>query len=155
MVNNDVLRSLRYIINVSDRKIVEIFALGGFNIPVHLVQDYLKTDDEPGYILCDDESITYFLNGLIYFKRGKDDSRPAPELELPVSNNLVLKKLRVTFNLKEADLHEILETGGYKIGRAELSAFLRKRGHSNYRECGDQILRYFLKGLKLKYRGED
>ncbi|MEB0260010.1 DUF1456 family protein, partial [Undibacterium sp. 5I1] len=29
----------------------------------------------------------------------------------------------------------------------------RKFGHSNYRTCGDQLLRNFLKGLTLRIRG--
>ncbi|MCK5433009.1 MAG: DUF1456 family protein, partial [Gammaproteobacteria bacterium] len=34
----------------------------------------------------------------------------------------------------------------------ELSAFFRKPGHKHYRNCQDQVLRKFLKGLQLKYR---
>jgi uncharacterized protein YehS (DUF1456 family) len=29
----------------------------------------------------------------------------------------------------------------------------RKVGHDNYRPCGDQLLRNFLKGLTLRVRG--
>lgn len=35
----------------------------------------------------------------------------------------------------------------------KLSALFRKPGHSNYRTCGDQLLRNFLKGLTLRVRG--
>jgi uncharacterized protein YehS (DUF1456 family) len=93
-----------------------------------------------------------FLDGLIYFKRGKDDSRPAPPLELPLTNNTVLKKLRVAFELKEEDMHEILKSSGFPLSKPELTALLRKQGHTNYRECGDQVLRNFLKGLTLRVR---
>ncbi|MCC6375065.1 MAG: DUF1456 family protein, partial [Moraxellaceae bacterium] len=34
----------------------------------------------------------------------------------------------------------------------ELGAIFRKEGHHNYRECGDQFLRNFLKGLTLSLR---
>ena len=34
----------------------------------------------------------------------------------------------------------------------ELSALFRKVGHTNYRPCGDQLLRNFLKGLTLRVR---
>lgn len=153
MTNNDVIRSLRYMLNINDKKVVEIIALSGLNIGLQEVEHYLKDEDHPGFQPCNDEVMSHFLDGLIFYKRGKDDSKPRHEFELPVSNNLILKKLRVAFILKEPDMHEILENGGYPVGRAELTAFLRKRGQPNYRECGDQVLRYFLKGLKLRVRG--
>jgi uncharacterized protein YehS (DUF1456 family) len=43
----------------------------------------------------------------------------------------------------------------FSIGKHELSAFFRKPDHKNYRECKDQVLRNFLKGLELKYRQDD
>ena len=51
------------------------------------------------------------------------------------------------FQLREEDILEILNKAGMKFGKSELSAILRKKGHDNYRPCGDQVLRYFLKGL--------
>ena len=153
MKNNDVLRSLRYILNISDKKIIEILSLAGLVVPLLDVTDMLKDDDQPGFLDCDDELMACFLDGLIYFKRGKDETRPPMPLELPVSNNLVLKKLRVAFQLKEEDMHELLKKADYPLGRSELSALLRKKDHPNYRECGDQVLRYFLKGLKIDQRG--
>lgn len=147
MTNNDILRSLRYSLNVSDKKLVEIIGLADIKVSLETIQNYLKKEEEPGYVLCDDETMAHFLDGLIYFKRGKDPARPRPPLELPISNNLVLKKLRVAYQLKEEDMHKILERANYPIGRSELSAFLRRNDHPNYRPCGDQVLRYFLKGL--------
>lgn len=155
MVNNDVLRSLRYIVNVSDHKLVEIIGLAGLKISLAEIRAILTSDEDPKYIICDDNTMAHFLDGLIYFKRGKDETKPPQPFEFPISNNLVLKKLRVAFQLKESDLHELLEMADYPIGRAEMSAFLRKKDHNNYRECGDQVLRYFLKGLKIKFRGKD
>ncbi|MFK0999882.1 DUF1456 family protein, partial [Pseudomonas aeruginosa] len=78
---------------------------------------------------------------------------PLPPLELPLSNNMILKKLRVAFELKEEDLHAILASVDFPVSKPELSALFRKPGHSNYRTCGDQLLRNFLKGLTLRVRG--
>ncbi len=153
MKNNDVLRSLRYILNISEKKMIDILELSGLKVPFSEVEDILKNEDEPGYLICDDELIAHFLDGLIYFLRGHDTSRPALPLEIPISNNLVLKKLRVAFQLKEEDMHELLRKADYPLGRSELSALLRKKDHPNFRECGDQVLRYFLKGLKIDQRG--
>lgn len=153
MTHNIVIRSLRYTMNVSDKKIVEIIALSGLTIPLHTMENFLKDDTHPDYIDCDDEVMAHFLDGLIYFKRGKDESKPPQPFEYPIGNNVILKKLKVAFNLKEPDIHEVMEMGGYPMARAELSALLRKKGQPNYRECGDQVMRYFLKGLKIRIRG--
>ena len=155
MLNNDVLRSLRYIINVTDHKLVEIIGLAGLKVTLEEVRSFLKSDEDPSYLPCNDNVFAHFLDGLIYFRRGKDETKPPMPFEFPISNNLVLKKLRVAFQLKEGDLHDLLEAADYPLGRAEMSAFLRKKDHVNYRECGDQVLRYFLRGLKIKFRGKD
>ena len=78
------------------------------------------------------------------------DKRP---VEKRVSNNLVLKKLRVAFELKDADMHQVFEEAGFPVSKPELSALFRAPGHKNFRLCGDQMLRNFLKGLTLRFRG--
>ncbi len=153
MLNNDVLRSLRYSLDASDARMAEIFQLGGQPSSAAEVAELLKKDDEPGFVSCSDELLAHFLDGLVALKRGRDDSRPRQPLELPVSNNLVLKKLRVAFELKEQDMHAIMHSVDCAVSKPEMSALFRKAGHSNYRVCGDQFLRNFLKGLALRERG--
>jgi uncharacterized protein YehS (DUF1456 family) len=152
MINNDVLRSLRYLLNISDAQVAEIVELAGRPTSEAEVSMQLKKDDEEGYQDCPDELMAHFLDGLVVFKRGKDDSRPALPLELPVTNNMVLKKLRVAFELKEDDMHAIMQSVDFPVSKPEMSALFRKFGHSNYRTCGDQFLRNFLKGLTLRVR---
>lgn len=153
MMNNDVLRSVRYMLDISDGKIVDITKLGGFEVSKTDVIAFMKKDDEEGYLNCSDEVMAHFLDGLVIFKRGKDDSRAPQPVELPITNNTVLKKLRVAFELKEDDMHDILKSVEFPVSKPELSALFRKFGHSNYRTCGDQLLRNFLKGLTLRVRG--
>jgi uncharacterized protein YehS (DUF1456 family) len=153
MLNNDILRSLRYTLNINDAQLAEIIALGGKQIDPDSLAPLLKKEDEEGFSPCDDELMAYFLDGLVYFKRGKDDSRPAQPFELPISNNIVLKKLRVAFEFKEDDMHAIMLSVDCPVTKPEMSALFRKFGHSNYRTCGDQFLRNFLKGLTLRLRG--
>jgi|TARA_R100000789_G_scaffold96363_1_gene97730 uncharacterized protein YehS (DUF1456 family) len=147
MINNDVMRSVRYILNVNDAKIAEITRLTGCEIPDSEALAYLKKEDEDGFKPCPDRIMAHFLDGLVIYKRGKDESRPTPPIELPVTNNMVLKKLRVAFELKEDDMHVILQSVDFPVSKPELNALFRKAGHSNYRVCGDQLLRNFLKGL--------
>ena len=153
MIHNDVLRSVRYMLDISDNKVVEIIKLGGLDVTKADIETYLKKDEEEGFVRCPDNVMARFLDGLVIFKRGKDDSRPAQPVELPVTNNIILKKLRVAFELKEDDMHAILKSVDFPVSKPELSALFRKFGHNNYRTCGDQLLRNFLKGLTLRVRG--
>ena len=153
MISNDYLRSIRFMLDINDTKLAEIFNLGGEKVDSELMKAYLRIEEDEGFIRCPDETMAHFLDGLVILKRGKDETRAPLPIEVPVTNNVVLKKLKVAFSLKEEDIHEVLDLTGFKIGRSEVSAFLRKKGHINYRECGDQFLRNFLKGLSIKLRG--
>jgi uncharacterized protein YehS (DUF1456 family) len=88
-----------------------------------------------------------FLNGLVIYKRGRDERRPPQPVEVPVTNNTVLKKLRAAFELKDSDIIALLHRTGLEVSKAELSAFFRRPDHRNYRVCGDQLLRHLLRGL--------
>ena len=147
MTHNDVLRSVRYLLNVSDATLADIIRLGHGEVSRGELVAFLKKEDEDGYQACGDAVMARFLNGLVTYKRGKDDSRPPQPVEVPVTNNTVLKKLRVAFELKDDDIIALLQRTGLSVSKTELSAFFRRPDHRNYRECGDQLLRYLLKGL--------
>lgn len=70
-----------------------------------------------------------------------------------LTNNDILKKLRVALSFKDSDILECLELVDFKITKSELSAIFRNVDHPNYKECGDQLLRNFLNGLIIKNRG--
>ena len=94
-----------------------------------------------------------FLDGLIIHKRGRKENKADQEdIASPLTNNIILKKLRIALELKEDALLEILELAHASITKAKLSALFRKEGHKNYKECGNQFLRSFLKGLAIRYR---
>ena len=155
MINNDVLRAIRYMLDLSDGKVVELIHLADATAPVTKedVQAMLKKDDEPGYVECSNLLLAQFLDGLVYYRRGKDESRPPRPQEKRVTNNVVLKKLRVAFELKDVDMHEILEAANFPATKPELSALFRQPDHKNFRLCGDQMLRNFMKGLTIRMRG--
>lgn len=148
--NNDILRRVRYIINGDDKEMTEVLALGGYTMSTEDMANLLARDDEPGFLPCRDEVLVRFLDGLILKRRGPSD-KPAPRnLSIIPDNNLVLKKLRIAFNLQEEAMLDTFHKAGFDITKSELSAFFRKRGSRQYRACGDQALRRFLKGLSIK-----
>jgi len=70
-----------------------------------------------------------------------------------MTNNDILKKLRVALKLRDDDIIEILKLVDFPVSKSELSALFRAEDHPNYVECGDQLLRNFLNGLIIYMRG--
>lgn len=71
-----------------------------------------------------------------------------------ITNNDIMKKLRVALKLRDTDIIEILKLADFEISKTELSAFFRREDHENYMPCGDQIVRRFLDGLIIRNRGK-
>ena len=151
MDNNDILRRLRYALDINDKTMINIFGLADHDINREQVSNLLKRDDDPDFESCNDRLLAIYLNGLINLKRGKrEGEQPKPEKKL--SNNIVFMKLKIALDLKAEDILQLLELAGLPISKHELSAFFRKQGHKHYRECKDQVLRNFIRGVQLKYR---
>ncbi len=70
-----------------------------------------------------------------------------------MTNNDILKKLRIALKLRDEDLIEILKLVDFEVSKSELTALFRNEDHPNYKECGDQLLRNFLNGLIIYERG--
>src|SRR3970040_1547586 len=155
MINNDVLRSIRYMLDLSDNMVVETIKLAdpGFPIDKEDVQAFLKKEDDEGYVECANAVLSHFRDVLIVHYRGRDESLPPRPVEKRVTNNVVLKKLRVAFELKDVDMHQCFEDAGFPVSKPELSALFRQPDHKNFRPCGDQLLGNSLKGLTLRVRG--
>lgn len=174
MDNNDRLIRLRYALDIKNKDMIEIFKLGGVEVTkeellLMLTKSKDSYDEEADYeedfveddgnIKINNVKLESFLNGLIIFKRGKQDPKPGqPENPAPTVkstesiNNIMLKRLKIALILTSEDMLEIFEGVGIFITKGEISALLRKEGHKNYKECGDMFTRNFLKGLALKYR---
>ena len=152
MTNNDILRRIRYTFSFDDTKIIAIFALGGLDVTRAEISNWLKKDDDPDFQKCNDVTLARFLNGLIIEKRGKKDG-PQPEPETSLTNNIIFRKLKIALNLQADEVLMLIKQADFSLSKHELSAFFRKPEHKHYRKCKDQVLRYFLKGVQLKYRG--
>nr|WP_144776919.1 DUF1456 family protein [Marinobacter maritimus] len=151
MNNNDILRRVRYIFDFSDQLMISIFKLGGCEASKPELAAWLAREDEPGFVLCEDEKLARFLNGLIIKNRGGQSDEP-PEPERVLSNNMILRKLKIALNLQANDLLEILALNEFTMSKHELSALFRRPDHKNYRECLDQLLRNILDGMEKHYR---
>ena len=175
MDNNDILIRLRYALDIRDIDMQKIFKLGGADFTLEEVKKLLtkspKTyrydnevpepiQEKDENIKCKNSTLEAFLNGLIILKRGKQEPKPglpeAPGLSNNDNpNNMLLKKLKIALALTSEDVLDLFQKAGVTVTKGELSALLRKKGHHNYKECGDKYARNLLKGLAIKNRGID
>jgi uncharacterized protein YehS (DUF1456 family) len=151
MTNNDLLRRLRYALNLNGETIAGLCELGGIEIKPIDVLKLLKKEEEPGFALCDDPVMNAFLDGLIISRRGVQEQKTdaGTEAPAPLNNNLILRKLRIALELNEEAMRALMAKAGVQISKSELSAMFRAKGHKNYKPCGDQFLRNFIRGLTL------
>lgn len=154
MTNNDILRRLRYTLRLDDAAVARIFGLGGQAATRDEVDAWTRPDDDPALEPMTDYALATFLNGLIVERRGpREDGRPLPPPERELSNNAVLRKLKIAFDLKTHELRALFALVGKQISEAELTAFFRRPGTRQFRVLNDQYLRQFLSGLQASFRG--
>jgi uncharacterized protein YehS (DUF1456 family) len=154
MNNNDILRRVRYALDISNPGMIEIFKLSGCTLELPTLLKLLKKEEEDEFIECSNPLLSFFLDGLIVHRRGRRegaDEQP-PKQDASLNNNAILKKLRIALDLKEEDMLAVMKLAGVDISKSELSALFRNKGHKHYKECGDQFLRNFLQGLTLRNR---
>ena len=152
MINNDILRRVRYALDLNDATMMEIFALSDYQISRDDLLNFLKKDDAEGFVSLDNRRMNLFLDGLIIYKRGKQENAPEKTPDIALDNNAILKKLRIALTFKEEDMLNTLKLADFELSKGELSAFFRQKDHKHYRKCGDQILRNFLQGLAIHCR---
>ena len=154
MTNNDVLRRIRYTFDFGDDKMIAIFAHGDCEVNREQVSNWLKKDEDDDFQAIKDVELAAFLNGLIIDRRGKKPGEQ-PATEKRLNNNIIFRKMKIALDFKDDDILAVMALVGLRMSRHELSAFFRRAGHKHYRECKDQILRNFMKGLQMKYRKEE
>lgn len=177
MDNNEFNRRIRYALRLDDAETLRLMKLGEHYASEEQVAGYRCKDDDPAYIACPDAALLALLDGLILDRRGpppanavsagnsaakasqentsQADSGAAGKKSdaadtSAVNNNLVLKQLRIALSLRSDEIYELISAGGGKIGKTEVGAFFRSPQARNYRRCGDQGVRWFLKGLAAR-----
>lgn len=153
MTNNDVLRDICDTFGFDESKIVAIFGLADLQVTPEEVGNWLIKDDAPDFQQCSDTQLATFLNGLIIERRGKKEG-PQPEPEEKITNNIIFRKLRIALDLQAEDMMEILALAEISLSKHALSALFRKPKQKHYRNCKDEILAGFLKGVQLMYSEE-
>jgi len=154
MLTNDILRRVRYALNISDKQVREMFALAGIPIGDELLKTMFLKEDEAGFVRCPDAQAHIFFQGLVIARRGKKDGQDDANKAAPgeLGNNDVLWYLRIALQMKDDDVVAALKKASVDVSASEINALFRKKGHKNYMPCGDQFLRNFLAGITATYR---
>lgn len=153
MINNDILRRVRYLFGYDEAKTIALFKLTDYDVKKATLSTWLKNEEDASFVEITDKELATFLNGLIIEKRGKREG-PAPIAEDPLSNNMILKKLKIALNLTTDDVLELFASVDTKVYKNELSAFFRNPKHPAYRNCMEQYLRRFINALEKKYKNK-
>jgi len=119
LINNDILRRLRYALDLKDSAVVEIISFGDVGVTAEQVDAWLKREEDDGFLMMKDSAMLAFLNGLIIFKRGRRDGVQLPRDER-INNNLVLQKLRIALNFQAEDVLQVLELADFQLSKHEL-----------------------------------
>ena len=151
MTYNDIIKRLRYILDVDDQVLAECFALGGETMTQEMVRSLCQPADDGG-VVCSEEQMSRFLDGLILWRRGPSDKGQRNPVAL--NNNVVLKKIRIALELEARDLDNAFMLADYEISPHEISALFRKPGTKHYAQCSDHIFERLMSGLSLYFRSE-
>jgi uncharacterized protein YehS (DUF1456 family) len=146
--NNEVLRNIWNSLDICELEMGEIFKMGGYSGDEETIKGILNKDNEKG---CSDEIMESFLEGLIVYRRGPSEKKSeGSEERQKLTNNMILKKLRIAFDLKGEDMIDVFAFGEMEITKDELNNLFRKSSHAKYKECSNRHLRAFLKGINFK-----
>ena len=154
MEKNEVMSGVRFALHLLNNEVRELIHQGGGEVSPLEVVNLLKKEDEPDYLPCSAERLHQFFDGLILKRRGPLEGE-APKINTKhIDNNVILRKIRIAFALKDVDVIELLKKTGFAVTKSELGAMARKKDHPHYMKCGDQLIRYLLKGMVMTYRPE-
>jgi uncharacterized protein YehS (DUF1456 family) len=153
MRTNDIFRKITQSLQFDTMQIQALFAPSNIDLTDKDVANLLKTDYQPGFEPMPEYILIVFLNGLIEQQRGKkaeaDVVEEVIDKHAKISNNDVLKKLRIAYNLHEQHLRDALKLVTIELTKSDLAALFRKAGHEHYKACDDELVLDFIEGIGL------
>ena len=160
MKTNDILYKIQKALSLTQEEMIEAYKLADYKMAATHLESLLKRRQDKGFKLCSYEELGVFLDGFVILKRGPSPKKPDNKKQndneiVELTNNLILKKLRIALELKEAETEIIFSLGEATLSKQQLASLFRKEGHKNFKECSDELLIAFLDGLdEFYYVGE-
>ncbi|HSR74658.1 MAG TPA: DUF1456 family protein [Sulfurovum sp.] len=152
---NEILYRIKKALNLTDEDIMEAYRLEGYPMEMSRLDSLLKRRQDKNFQLCSYEELGVFLDGLVSLKRGPSPKKNDEEEAIELTNNLILKKLRIALELKETEVEIIFGLADVELTKQQLASLFRKESHKNFKKCSDELLMAFLEGLdEFYYTGE-
>jgi len=154
-ITNEILYRIQKSLNLTMDEMIESYTLVKHKMDQSHLSSLLSKHQDKNYKLCTYEELGLFLDGLVILKRGPSPKKANDEV-VELTNNLILKKLRIALELKEAETEIIFGLGEVELTKQELKSLFRKEDHKNFKACTDELLMSFLEGLdEFYYDGEE
>ena len=151
MNTNNILYKIQKALNLNSNEILKAYELEAYKMESTHLDSLLKRRQDKDFKLCSYEELGVFLDGLVTLKRGPSPKKSDTNEAVELTNNLILKKLRIALELKEAETEIIFSLGEAELSKQQLASLFRKEGHKNFKECSDELLMAFLDGLDEFY----
>ena len=148
---NEVLYRIKKALNLSLEDMLKTYTLEAYPMKELHLEALLKRRLDEGFELCSYEELGVFLDGLVTLKRGPSPKKTNNDEVIELTNNLILKKLRIALELKEAETEIIFGLADIELSKQQLASLFRKEGHKNFKACSDELLMAFLEGLDEFY----
>jgi uncharacterized protein YehS (DUF1456 family) len=153
---NEILFRIKKALNLSEADIIKAYSLEEYPMEASRLASLLTRRQDKSFVACSYEELGVFLDGLITFKRGPSPKKTDDDEAVELNNNLILKKLRIALQLKEAETEIIFGLADMELSKQQLSSLFRKEGHKNFNLCSDELLMAFLDGLdEFYFIGDD
>ncbi len=149
---NDIFFKLKKALSLSYEDMIKAYALAEYKMTKERLESILKRRQDKGYTEASYEELGVFLDGLILLKRGVSDKVATDDEAVPLTNNLILKKVRVAMNLKEPELVILFALADVDLTKRQISYLFRREGTKNFKACSDELLMVFLEGLDEFYQ---
>ncbi len=148
---NEILYRIKKALNLTNEEMLEAYRLEDYTMETSRLESLLKRRLDKGFEHCSYEELGVFLDGLVSLKRGPSPKKANEEEAIELTNNLILKKLRIALELKEAEMEIIFGLADVELSKQQMASLFRKAGHKNFKECSDELLMAFLEGLDEFY----
>jgi uncharacterized protein YehS (DUF1456 family) len=155
MRSNKILTALTTALGWTPEAIRTWLAEAEIELSTDEVNGLLSHPSESGFRILPDYVLERLLDRVIIAHRGeREPDADAPPRALPakgakLTNNDILKKLRVAFDLREDGFNEALNNVGIQLSKSDVNAMFRKPNNKHYRACDDELLFNFIEGLGL------
>ena len=152
---NEILYRIQKALHLTPDEMLEAYKLENHKMDVLHMESLLKRRQKEGFMLCSYEELGIFLDGLVTLKRGESPKKQNNDEVVELTNNLILKKLRIALELKEAETEIIFGLADIELSKQQLASLFRKETHKNFKPCSSELLMAFIEGLdEYYYTGE-